>query len=145
MLSKIFTYLKHEHLLLSEMVMLSEKQHFALIKFNTYDLDEIASYQEELARSLKNAEEQRIQFLMSVFDISMKETRELKLSELDNFFEPEEQVEIRKLREELSSLIMKLNFFNTTNRALANRALGSVREILSVFTNGTNRLCNVTV
>ena len=145
MLSKIFTYLKHEHLLLSEMLILAEKQHLALIKFDTYDLEEIASYQEELARSLRNTEEQRIQFLMTLFDITRSNVKELKLSELDKFFEPEEQIEIRKLRDDLNSLLMKLNFFNTTNRALANRALSSVRNILSVFTNGTNRLCNVTI
>jgi len=137
--------LKHEQNLLKELLNLADKQQKALIKFNTKELESITAYQVEVSTSLKEAEEHRIMMLMNLFGITRKEAANLTLSSLEQFYEGEDLIEIRHLRLELRGLTSKLQSTNTMNRVLANRAKNSVGELLSVFTNGTNRICNVKI
>lgn len=145
MLSKLFTYLKYEQHLLGELLSISEKQQKALIHFDTTMIQELASYQEEVARSLRETEEQRIKLLMTWLKLSRKEANELKLSSLERALFADEKIEMHNLRIELKKLIDKVQNFNSMNRILANRARTSVQELIKILTNGTNHVCNVRV
>ncbi|TAL69243.1 MAG: hypothetical protein EPN82_08055 [Bacteroidetes bacterium] len=144
-MTNLLTYLKYEKQLLKEMVILAQKQQSALIKFNTNELDRITSYQFEVSKSLKLAEEKRIKMLMSMFGISRAEATNLKLSTIIEKMNKNDVLELESMKGEMNSLIGNLQHFNTLNRVLANRARNSVREILTILTNGTNNVCNVTV
>jgi hypothetical protein len=145
MLTNLFAYLKHEQNLLKELISLADKQQKALIKFNTKELERITTYQVEVSTGLKDAEEHRITMLMNLFGIPRKDAANLTLSSLEKYYEGEDLDEIRHLRLELRALTSKLQSTNTMNRVLANRARNSVGELLSVFTNGANRICNVKI
>jgi flagellar biosynthesis/type III secretory pathway chaperone len=145
MLTNLFSYLKHEQNLLKELLTLADKQQKALIKFNTKELESITAYQVEVSTGLKDAEEHRITMLMNLFGIARKDAVNLTLSSLERYYQGEDLDEIRQLRLELRALTSKLQSINTMNRVLANRARNSVGELLSVFTNGTNRICNVKI
>jgi hypothetical protein len=145
MTSNLFNYLKHEQQLLIELVALAEKQQKALIKYDTSMLDEIASYQNVVVKSLRQAEEHRINLLMSWLGITRIEASSLKLSALDKYFKNEELKELKSIRTELKKLMTQLQSLNSLNRVLTNRAKNSVREMLSNFTNNNNFVCNVRV
>ena len=144
-MTNLLTYLKYEKQLLKEMVILAQKQQSALIKFNTNELDRITSYQFEVSKNLKQAEEKRIKMLMTMFGISRAEASKMKLSNIIEKMNKQEVLEFETMKGEMSTLIGSLQQFNTLNRVLANRARNSVREILTILTNGTNNVCNVTV
>lgn len=143
--ANIFAYLKHEQQLLEEMVTLAEKQQRALINFDTKILQEIVSYQEVVAASLKKAEDSRVKMLMSWLSISAQDARKLKLSALEEHFKNEELKELKKLRLRLKSLMNELNSLNSLNRVLNNRAKHSINNMMSHFALGRNFLCNVKV
>ncbi len=145
MTSNLFTYLKHEQQLLSELVSLAEKQQKALVKYDTTMLDEIASYQNVVVKTLRQAEDHRINMLMSWLNLSRVEASSLKLSALEKYFKNEELKELKTIRTELKKLMTQLQSLNTLNRVLANRAKNSVREMLNNFTNNNNFVCNVRV
>lgn len=145
MFANLFTYLKHEQLLLRELVSLAEKQQKALVKFDIRELEDITLYQAEVSKNLRQAEEQRISMLTAALKISRKDAANIALSSLEKYYQAEDLTEIRKLRLELRALTQRLQTLNTMNRVLANRARNSVGEILSLFMRGTNHLCNVKV
>jgi hypothetical protein len=127
------------------MISLAEQQQKALIKFDTAEIEKITSYQEDISRNFKQTEELRIALLMNWLKISRREATNLHLSTLEEYFHGEELIEIRRMRSDLRTLLSKLNNFNVLNRVLANRARNSVKELLSIFTSGTNHVCNVKV
>lgn len=141
----LLAYLKHEEQLLKEIVVLAEKQQKALIKYDAIMLEEIVSYQNVMGKSLRKAEENRINLLVRWLGISVGEASKLKLSAIEKHFEKEELKELKKLRVSLRSLVSELNSLNNTNRVLTNRARMSVGEMISHFTNGRNYVCNVKV
>lgn len=141
----LLAYLKHEEQLLKEIVVLAEKQQKALIKYDAIMLEEIVSYQNVMGKSLRKAEENRINLLVRWLGISISEASKLKLSAIEKHFEKEELKELKKLRTSLRSLVAQLNSLNNTNRVLTNRARMSVGEMISHFTNGRNYVCNVKV
>jgi hypothetical protein len=145
MMTNLLTYLKYEKQLLKEMVILAQKQQSALIKFNANELDKITSYQFEVSKSLKNAEEKRIKMLMSMFGITRVEATNLKLSNVIERMNKDDMIELETMKNDMNKLISNLQQFNTLNRVLANRARNSVREILTILTNGTNSVCNVKI
>ncbi len=144
-MTNLLTYLKYEKQLLKEMIVLAQKQQSALIKFNTNELDRITSYQSEVSKSLKQAEEKRIKMLMAMFGVSRVEATNMRLSAIIEKMNKEDVLELETMKGEMNSLIGNLQHFNTLNRVLANRARNSVREILTILTNGTNNVCNVKV
>jgi flagellar biosynthesis/type III secretory pathway chaperone len=145
MLAKLFNFLQFEQQLLQEMIRLAERQKVALVKFNIKELEEITSFQEELAKSLRQAEEQRIAYLMSWLNISRSEALKIKLSSIEKQFSGNEIKEIRKLKKNLANLVNILQELNLTNRVLANRAKSSVSNMLSILSNGNNYVCNVKI
>ncbi|HOK14141.1 MAG TPA: flagellar protein FlgN [Candidatus Kapabacteria bacterium] len=145
MLAKLFNFLQFEQQLLQEMIRLAERQKVALVKFNIKELEEITSFQEELAKSLRQAEEQRIAYLMSWLNISRTEALKLKLSTIEKQFPNEDTKELRKLKRNLAKLVNILQDLNLTNRVLANRAKSNVSNILAVLSNGNNYVCNVQI
>ncbi|MCL5990823.1 MAG: flagellar protein FlgN [Bacteroidetes bacterium] len=144
-MTNLLTYLKYEKQLLKEMIVLAQKQQSALIKFNTNELDRITSYQSEVSKSLKQAEEKRIKMLMAMFGVSRVEATNMRLSAIIEKMNKEDVLELETMKGEMNSLIGNLQHFNTLNRVLSNRARNSVREILTILTNGTNNVCNVKV
>lgn len=145
MLSNLFAYLKHEQILLEEMVELAQRLQKALVKFDTVNLEDITTYQAALAKGLREAEEQRINLLMAWLNISKAEAASLRLSSIESHLNQDEIHRVRLVRKNLRELVNQLQQTNTTNRLLANRGRTSVREILSIFTNGNNVVCNVKV
>ncbi len=145
MLTKLFTYLKHEQQLLNELISLAEKQQKALIRFDSAELEKIATYLAEVAKTLRDAERYRINLLMSWLNISSAQARQIKLSAFEKLLKSDELNALRTMRLSLRDLIIKFHTMNATNRALANRARNSVREILANLTNGSNNMCNVTI
>lgn len=145
MLAKLFNFLQFEQQILQEMVRLAERQKEALVKFNVKELEEITSYQEELALGLRKAEEQRIAYIMSWFGISRTEALKIRLSTIESKLSSEEAIEIRKFKKNMAKLVNILQELNLTNRVLANRAKSSVSTMMNVLTNGNNHVCNVRV
>ena len=145
MISTLLTFLKYEEQLLRELVSLAEQQQNALIKFNTPQLDKVTSYQLEISRNLKIAEDKRIQLLMTSFGISRMEATNLYLSSIIKRFPKEEVSELENIRMTMKDLVSKLHNQNLINRVLANRARRNVGEMLGYITNGVNQVCNVTV
>lgn len=141
----LFTFLKYEQQLLEELVRLSEQQQKALIKYDTTMLSEITAYQDEVAKSLRSAEEQRIKMLMAWLSVSRKQATDMTLSSLSELYKGDEYSEISEIKENLQQLVAKLTTNNSLNRVLANRAARSVRDMIIYFTNGTNQLCNVKI
>lgn len=141
----LLTFLKYEKQLLEELVRLSAQQRTALIKFDVTLLEEIASYQEEVAKSLKQAEEQRINMLMSWLSLTRKQACAIKLSALSKNFSGTDLKDITELRKTMKVLTEKLHATNSLNRVLANRASNNIKEMIIHFTNGTNQLCNVKI
>lgn len=144
-MTNLLTYLKYEKQLLKEMVVLAQKQQSALISFNTNELDKITTHQSEVSKSLKQAEDKRIKMLMSMFGVSRVEATNMRLSAIIDDMNKEDVHELETMKGEMNTLITNLHQFNTLNRVLANRARSSVREILTILTNGTNNVCNVKV
>lgn len=145
MLTNLFTYLKYEQQILEELVSLAQQQQKALVKFDVSLLEETTSYQEQLLKTLKEAEEQRINFLTSLLKISKKEALNIKLSALEKYFDNDELKELRKLKKEMNILTIKLQNFNTMNRVLANRAKNNVASILNILNNNGSSICNVKI
>ena len=141
----LFTFLKYEQQLLEELVRLSVQQQKALIKFDATLLEEIAAYQDEVAKSLKQAEEQRINMLMSWLSLNRRQASSLTLSALSKNFKGTELEDIKDLRKQMKILVDKLHSTNSLNRVLANRASNNIKEMIVHFTNGTNQLCNVKI
>lgn len=145
MMAKLLTYLKFEEQLLDEMIKNSESQQKALVKYDITALDSIVNYQQELARQMREAEEQRIRLMMTLMGISRADATKLKLSSLEESFMPEEISEFRELKKNLSGKINALQMINSTNRLLSNRARNNINNIITVFTKGSNHVCNVRV
>jgi len=82
---------------------------------------------------------------MAWLKIPKAEAAGLKLTSLESHLKKDEINEIRNIRKNLRDLVNKLQQTNITNRLLANRGRASVREILSVFSNGNNVVCNVKI
>ncbi len=145
MLAKLFNFLQFELQILQEMVRLAERQKEALTKFNIKELEEITSFQEELAKGLRKAEEQRIAYIMSLFGITRIEALKIRLSSIESRVSSEEAAEIRKFKKSMAKLVNILQELNLTNRVLANRAKSSVATMLGVMTNGNTHMCNVRI
>lgn len=145
MLTKLFTYLKHEQQLLGRLVSLAEKQQNALISFNAAELEKVTAMQEEIAKSIETAEEFRVRLLITTFNLSRKDALRLKLSAIANVLDRDQKAALLQMKENLRGLIIKLNTLNKLNRTLAYRARNYVKEALGVLTNGTNQVCNIKI
>ncbi|MFP4528975.1 MAG: flagellar protein FlgN [Candidatus Kapaibacterium sp.] len=145
MQAKLFTFLKHEQQLIKELIAMAELQQKALVEFRLSELEKIAGYQESLAQNLRDAEEQRIRMLMAWLGAQRRDVVNMRLSALEKFFQSEELMELKKLKKSMRAMLERLQALNTTNRVLSNRARKSVQNIISVFTDGRNHVCNVKV
>ena len=144
-MSNLLTFMKYEEQLICELVELAESQQNALISYNIKELEKVSLNQSEISKKLKEAEEQRMKYFMSWLGISRKEAQELKISALENKFSTDEASELNNLKHSIKTLVTKLNLYNSMNRALANRGINSTRELLYMFSNGNNYVCNVKV
>jgi hypothetical protein len=145
MFNKLFAFIRHEEQLISELIEFAEKQQTALIKYDIKTLEQIAIHQELIAKNLRNIEEQRIKMISNWLQIQRNDAIKLNLSDIEKFAESDKIDELKKLKKSFNKKIYLLNNLNTTNRVLANKAHNSIGKIISLFTNGTNHLCNVRV
>jgi hypothetical protein len=142
---KLFGYLQYEYQLLQEMIRLAERQQVALVKYHISELSEITSFQEALIKSIRDAENKRISYLMEWMGIGMKEATELQLSAIIERIKDDSICsEIKNIRSELRKSIERLYNLNATNRLLTNRARTNVKDIIGYITGGKN-VCNVEV
>lgn len=145
MLSNLFQFLLHEKQLLKELIELAERQQKALVEYKIEDLEEITGCQAELSASLREAEDRRLAMLAAALKVSRTEAAAMTMTKLEQYFDADELNELRRLKHELRSLTNSLRNLNLVNRVLANRARRSVADILSMFRNGFNHVCNVKV
>jgi len=142
---KLYGYLQYEYQLLQEMIRLAERQQVALVKYHIAELSEITSFQESLIKSIREAENKRILYLMEWMKISMKEASELQLSAIiSNITDSQVSSAVKNIRGELRKSIERLYNLNATNRLLTNRARTNVKDLLGYITGGKN-VCNVEV
>jgi hypothetical protein len=143
--NKLFGYLQYEHQLLQEMIRLAERQQVALVKYHISELSEITSFQEALIKSIREAEEKRIIYLMEWLGIGMKDASMLQLSAIAEKIQDETICEeIKNMRIELRKSIEKLYNLNAINRLLTNRAKANVKDMMTFVTGGKS-VCNVEV
>lgn len=145
MLSNLFQFLLHEKQLLKELIELAERQQRALVEYKIEDLEEITACQAEVSKSLREAEDRRLAMLAAALKVSRSEAAAMTMTKLEQFFDADELHELRRLKHELRSLTNSLRNLNLVNRVLTNRARRSVADILSMFRNGFNHVCNVKV
>lgn len=145
MIDKLIKYLEHEQHLISELVRLAERQQRALVKYDIRELDEITSYQESIAKSLRGLEDQRISFLMAWLGLNRSQAANLRLSAIESKLKNEDFNNIKSLRTNLKNLITNLQNLNNTNKVLANRARHSVRDMMNLFTSANRHVFNVKV
>ncbi len=142
---QLYRYLQFEQQLLQELVRLATRQQTALANYNIAELEEITSFQNELIKNVRIAEEKRIDLLMSWMRIGRRDAVNLKLSLIKKHVEnPDISTAIRELQKSLRSLIEQLQVLNTTNRLLTNRARTSIKEMMEMITGG-NSMCNVKI
>jgi len=145
MLSNLFQFLLHEKQLLKELIELAERQQKALVEYKIEDLEEITTCQAELSKSLREAEERRLSMLAATLNVTRIDAANMTMTMLERYFDSDELHELRRLKHELRSLTNSLRNLNLVNRVLTNRARRSVSDILSMFRNGFNHVCNVKV
>jgi len=145
MLDKLLRFLVHEKDILNELVGLADKQQRALVEYDINALNEIVSYQEALSKNLRETEEKRIRLLMNWLQISRSEAMKIRLSAIERSLKGGEQENMRQIRSELDDLMNRFKVTNTTNRVLANKGKHSVSQMLAMFKNGRNSVCNVTI
>lgn len=145
MFTKFITFLKFEEQLVSELVRLSERQQKALVNNNIKELEEITSYQVELQKNLRKAEDQRMTILATWLNINRSMAASLKLSDLAKYLKKNEMKELIIVQNNFENLIARLMNLNTINRVLLNRARNGIREMLDFLTNGTQNVCNIRI
>ncbi len=145
MIDKLKIFLEYEQNILENLVKLAEKQQRALILYNITELEQITSQQAELSKTLRQAEEQRINLLMTWLNLPRKDAIGLQMSKLEEMLEGTEKVMIGKFKTRFAGIVEKLTSLSILNRLLANRARNSVGELLAFLTNGTNHVCNVRI
>jgi flagellar biosynthesis/type III secretory pathway chaperone len=139
------TYLKFEEQLLSELVRLAERQQKALVKYNVKELEEIASFQNEILKNIRNAEEQRVLLLATWLNISKYNASKLTLSLVIKYCKKSESKELEIMQNIFEQLYNRLQTINLINKVLINRAKNGIREMLEFLTNGTQNVCNVRI
>ncbi len=145
MLSTLFTYLKHELHLLVQYSELTEKHREALVKFDIKALESVVEQQLDCSKKLRQIEEKRIKLMMVWLSIPMKDAVKIRLSSIEKHCKGVDLIKIKRFKEDINNVVADILSTNSTNRVLANRARSSVQQILSVFTNGLNHVCNVKV
>lgn len=135
----------HEKDILNELVGLAEKQQRALVEYDINALNEIVSYQDALSKNLKETEEKRIRLLMNWLQISRSEAMKIRLSAIEKSLKSAEQQNIKELRMQLNDLMVRFKNYNTSNRVLANKGKNSTAQMLAMFKNGNNSVCNVRI
>ena len=145
MLNQLFSHLNHEFELLTRLSEMADRQQEALIRFDTSRLDDISSVQFELSRDLRAAEEHRLGIISNWLGISRKEALKMTLSDVLGHLSADDSKEMVNMKKNLNAIVSKLYNINLLNRVLANRAKNSINEILCHYTNGSNRVCNVTI
>lgn len=143
--SKLMTFLEYEINNLNELLSLAEKQQEALLKFDINQLENITLKQNELSNNLKLIEEQRLNYIMVKFGMTRKQASSTTMTSLEKMTDFESSEKLKILKKTISSMLSKLNQFNSLNRVLAHRALNNVNFILSNFSNGSSFVCNVKV
>ena len=145
MLDKLIKVLVHEKDILNELVGLAEKQQRALVEYDIHTLNDIISYQEALSKNLRETEDNRIRLLMNWLQIPRSEAMKIRLSAIERSLKGGDQENMKRIRMDLKDLTGRFNRSNTINRVLANKGKNSVSQMLSMFKNGRNHVCNVTI
>lgn len=145
MLSKLHKFLKYEKELIDKLTKLAEQQRDALVKFDMIKVEQLAIYQDDVVKNIREAEEKRIRLLMNWMGLTRIEAMNLKLSSIEKRLNGEELIEIKRLRIALKKLVSNLQNLNNTNRVLANRAKSSIQNIMMMFVGGGHQMFNVKI
>lgn len=144
-MKNLLKYLNYESHLLNELVLLAEEQQKALIKYNILELESIANKQAQISKSLREAEDERMKILMLKFRLTKKQAAEITLTEIMRMIDEGDNNAFFELKKQMKDSSERLNLLNTINRVLSNKALSNIQQMLSLFTNGTNHVCNVKI
>lgn len=135
--------LENEYNALNKILEQMELQKKALIKYDITEIERETNILLELIRKLKVLEEARINILVQDFNLSKREAFKIRLSKIIEQIPQNEK--IKKIAEELSTIVPSIISTNTVINLLTNRALNSLSEIMFFFSNGSNSVCNVKV
>ncbi|MGB9771523.1 MAG: flagellar protein FlgN [Candidatus Kapaibacteriota bacterium] len=142
-MEKLTEIIEKEYQLLKEMVRLAEEQKNALVHYDINSVERITMKLNEVAKELKNYENERINVLVNDVKLTRRQALTVKMTELTELLNISEETD--RKREEMLLLIEKLASLNSLNKLLTNRALSSINEILSTLSNSNNSVCNVRV
>jgi hypothetical protein len=145
MFDKILQIVELEKVLLKDLINLMKEQQTALVKLQISKLAELIHNQEELSKRIRSLELSRINLIASLLKISKMEASSITMTELAKFVNQTESHQLLKVRDEMKTLNTSFSNLSITNRLLANRAKNSFANILSILTNGSNQIYNVSV
>ncbi len=145
MFDKILQIVELEKVLLKDLINLMKEQQTALVKLQISKLAELIHNQEELSKKIRSLELSRINLIASLLRISKMEASSITMTELAKFVNQAESHQLLKVRDEMKTLNSSFSNLSITNRLLANRAKNSFANILSILTNGSNQIYNVSV
>lgn len=135
--------LENEYHILNKILHQMELQKKALIKYDISEIERETNILLELIRKLKVLEEDRINILIRDFNISKREAFKMRLSKIVEQIPQNDK--IKNISAELSKIIPSIVTTNTVINLLTNRALNSLSEIMSFFSNSSTSVCNVKV
>ena len=145
MFDKILQIVELEKVLLKDLINLMKEQQTALVKLQISKLAELIHNQEELSKRIRSLELSRINLIASLLKISKMEASSITMTELAKFVNQTESHQLLKVRDEMKTLNTSFSNLSITNRLLANRAKNSFANILSILTNGSSQIYNVSV
>jgi outer membrane PBP1 activator LpoA protein len=142
-MKRLFEIIEREYELLKNMLKVAEEQKNALVKYEINAVERATTKLNEIAKELKNYENERINLLVGELKLSRKQAYTMNLTELSKIIDiPETTI---KKKEEMRQMIEMFASVNSLNKLLANRALSSIGEILSTLSNPNNSVFNVRI
>jgi len=142
-MKRLFEIIEKEYVLLKNMLKVAEEQKNALVKYEINAVERATTKLNEIAKELKNYENERINLLVGELKLSRKQAYTMNLTELSKIIDiPESTI---KKKEEMRQMIEMFASVNSLNKLLANRALSSIGEILSTLSNQNNSVFNVRI
>lgn len=142
-MDKLIEIIEQEYQILKSVSNHLESQKSALIEYDVNSLERETNQLIELIKKLKIIEEERINFIAREHNISKRDAIKLKFSQI--FEHIAENDKIAKLKQEFTKIIPQIVSTNSINNLLANRAINSLGEILTILSNGRNSVCNVKI
>lgn len=140
----LLTTLQDQAGMLRELIRSSEEQQQALVHLRADELEKITQKQTELLLLMQQKERLRWHILTTDLGMNRQDAPRATLSELLGTMQDYEQEMYGSIRNELATLLARLQQLNNTNRLLAQRARNSTSHILDFMRDNVS-ICNVKI